>query len=90
MKTTQAERVARQWRRLVAPVLRAWTPTTDIKSGSKMETVNTASPLLNPKSTGVQGLHGLQLGSDGVLTSDGKHVKLDPGTRIIVRAEIQE
>ena len=60
------------------PGAAGWTPTTDIKSGSKMETVNTASPLLNPKSTGVQGLRGLQLGSDGVLTSDGKHVKLDP------------
>ncbi len=72
------------------PGAAGWTPTTDIKSGSNMQTVNTASPLLNPKSTGVQGLHGLQLGSDGVLTSDGKHVKLDPGTRIVVRAEIQE
>lgn len=72
------------------PGAAGWTPTTDIKSGSSMETVNTSSPLLNPKSTGVQGFRGLQLGSDGVLTSDGKHVKLDPGTRIIVRAEIQE
>jgi hypothetical protein len=72
------------------PGAAGWTPTTDIKSGSNMQTVDTASPLLNPKSTGVQGLHGLQLESDGVLTSEGKHVKLDPGVRIIVRAEIQE
>jgi hypothetical protein len=55
-----------------------WTPTTDIK------------PLLTPKSTGVQGMHSLQLGSDGVLTSDGKHVKLDTGVRIIVVGQIQE
>jgi hypothetical protein len=67
-----------------------WTPTTDIKSGSNLNTMNNASPLLTPKSTGVQGIHGLQLGSDGVLTSDGKHVKLDTGVRIIVQGQIQE
>jgi hypothetical protein len=72
------------------PGAAGWTPTTDIKSGSNLDTANTASPLLNPKSTGVHGLHGLELGSDGAIISDGKHVKLDPGTRIIVRAEIQE
>ena len=67
-----------------------WTPTTDIKSGSNLNTMNDASPLLTPKSTGVQGMHGLQLGSDGVLTSDGKHVKLGTGVRIIVHGQIQE
>jgi len=67
-----------------------WTPTTDIKSGSNLNTMNNASPLLTPKSTGVQGMRGLQLGSDGVLTSDGKHVKLDTGVRIIVQGQIQE
>jgi hypothetical protein len=67
-----------------------WTPTTDIKSGSNMQVVNNSSPLLTPQSTGVQGIRGLQLASDGVLTSDGKQVKLDTGVRIIVRGEILE
>jgi hypothetical protein len=67
-----------------------WTPTTDIKSGSNMQTMNNELPLLTQKSTGVQGIHGLQLGPDGILTSDGKHVKLDTGVRIIVRGQIME
>lgn len=67
-----------------------WTPTTDVKSGSNLNTTDNASPLLTPKSTGVQGMRGLQLGSGGLLTSDSKHVKLDTGVRIIVVGQIQE
>jgi hypothetical protein len=67
-----------------------WTPTTDIKSGSNLSTMDNSSPLLTPKSTGVHGMHELQLGPDGVLSSDGKHVKLDTGVRIIVVGQIQE
>jgi hypothetical protein len=72
------------------PGAAGWTPTTDIKSGSNRQVMNNASPLLTPQSTGVQGIRGLQLGSDGVLTSDGKQVKLGTGVRIIVRGEILE
>ena len=42
---------------------------------------------LNPQSTGVQGMHDLQLES-GVLSSKGKNVKLGNGVRMIVKVDI--
>ena len=42
---------------------------------------------MNPKSVGVQGVHGLEL-NDGVLSSKGKNVKLSDGVRMIVRVDI--
>jgi len=65
-----------------------WTPTTDIKSGSDLTKSTYPSSMVTPESTGVHGIRGLQLGPDGVLTSNGKQVKLDSGVRIIVRGEI--
>lgn len=45
-------------------------------------------PILNEQSEGVFGIKNLQLGADGVLTSDQKSVKLDSGTQIMVQAQI--
>ena len=59
---------------------------TDTKSGSNMN--STANlPGTDPKSVGVQGMHGLEL-EDGILSSKGKNVKLNDGVRMIIRAEI--
>jgi hypothetical protein len=46
-------------------------------------------PLLTEDSTGVLGIKNLQLGPDGVLTSSGKEVKLESGTRILLKASMQ-
>ncbi len=46
------------------------------------------TPLLNDQSVGVLGIKNLQLGADGVLTSDQKTVKLESGTQIMVQAQI--
>jgi hypothetical protein len=61
---------------------------TDTKTGSNMASNSKPEPATNPKSVGVQGIHDLELGQDGVLTSKGKHVKLDSGVRMIVRVDI--
>ena len=42
---------------------------------------------MNPKSVGVQGVHGLEL-KDGVLSSRGKNVKLGNGVQMIVHVDI--
>jgi hypothetical protein len=60
---------------------------TDAKSGSNMESSTSVQPSMNPKSVGVQGMHGLDL-NDGVLSSKGKNVKLGDGVRMIVRVDI--
>lgn len=44
-----------------------------------------SSQQLTAQSTGVIGIKDLQLGPDSVLTSSGKDVKLDSGTRLILR-----
>ncbi|MGA2370161.1 MAG: hypothetical protein ACLP0B_01675 [Steroidobacteraceae bacterium] len=44
------------------------------------------TPILNDQSQGVLGMKGMQLGPQGVITSNGKDVKLDSGTRILVNA----
>ncbi len=45
-------------------------------------------PLLISTSQGVLGVKGLQMDSNGVLTSPGKEVRLDAGAQILIRAEI--
>jgi hypothetical protein len=47
------------------------------------------TPLLNEQSVGVLGIKNLQLSPDGVLTSGGKEVKLDSGTRVLLKASAQ-
>ena len=46
-------------------------------------------PILNAESTGVLGIRNLEMSKDSVLTSSGKEVKLDSGSQMLVRAEIQ-
>jgi hypothetical protein len=46
-------------------------------------------PLLTAQSTGVLGIKNLQMDKDSVLTSSQKEVKLDSGTQMLIRAEIQ-
>jgi hypothetical protein len=60
---------------------------TNAKSGSNMQSSAAPEPAMDPKSTGVQGVHGLEL-NDGVLSSKGKNVKLGDGVRMIVRVDI--
>lgn len=48
-----------------------------------------AVPLLTSQSTGVLGLHNLELDKNSILTSTGKEVKLDSGIQILIRAEVQ-
>ncbi len=43
--------------------------------------------MLNPHSTGVVGIKGLQLEGNSVLTSGGKEVKLDSGSQMLIKAE---
>ena len=52
-------------------------------------TVESSGEIADPKSVGVHGLGNLQL-EDGVLSSQGKNVKLGDGVRLIVRVDILE
>jgi len=61
---------------------------TDAKSGSDMQSSSKPQPATDPKATGVQGIRGLELGSDGSILSDGKNVKLGSGVRMIVHVDI--
>jgi hypothetical protein len=45
-------------------------------------------PLLTNDSIGVLGIKNLELGTDGVLTSTGKEVKLDSGTRVLLNVSM--
>jgi len=49
----------------------------------------TGTPLVTSTSTGVLGIKGLEMDKDGVITSPGKQVKLDNGTQMMIRADIQ-
>jgi hypothetical protein len=62
-------------------------PPTDSKMGVGTQSSATSQPVMDPKSVGVQGMHGLEL-NDGVLSSKGKNVKLGDGVRMIVRVDI--
>lgn len=58
-------------------------------SGSNTQPLGTgAVEILNPQSSGVKGIHNLELSSEGVLTSKGKSVKLDSGDRMIVHIDL--
>ncbi len=46
------------------------------------------APLLDDQSVGVHGIKDLQLTADGVLKSDGKTVKLEYGSQVMVRAMV--
>ena len=46
-------------------------------------------PMLNSQSVGVLGIKNLEMSKDSVLTTSGKEVKLDTGSQLLVRAEIQ-
>lgn len=46
-------------------------------------------PILTSQSVGVLGLRNLEMDKDSVLTTSGKEVKLDSGTQVLIRAEIQ-
>jgi hypothetical protein len=48
-----------------------------------------ASPELTPQSTGVVGLHDLQLEQGSILASSGKEVKLEAGSEILLRVQNQ-
>ncbi len=60
---------------------------TNSKTGSDTQSSSTPQSAIDPKATGVQGFHDLQL-EDGVLTSKGKNVKLGSGVRLIVHVDI--
>jgi hypothetical protein len=59
---------------------------TDSKPGSNMQNSNSQSSM-SPQSVGVHGIHGLEL-DDGVLSSQGKNVKLGGGVQMIVKVDI--
>jgi hypothetical protein len=42
--------------------------------------------MLTEESTGVLGIKNLELSSDGTLTSTNKEIKLDSGTRMLLKA----
>lgn len=58
-------------------------------SGIHTLNLSGSHPLLNAESTGVLGIKNLEMSKDAVLTSSGKEVKLDSGTQMLVRAEIE-
>jgi hypothetical protein len=55
-------------------------------SGSDTQSESNPQSVMNLKTTGVQGLHGLSL-ENGVISSKGKNIKLGGGVRIVVNAE---
>lgn len=61
---------------------------TDLKQATTAQAASGQSrgptPILNDQSQGVLGVKGMQLGPQGVITSSGKEVKLDAGTRILL------
>ena len=50
--------------------------------------VSAPVPVLTEQSMGVHGIKNLTLGSDGVLRSEAKTVKLDRGSQMMLRAEV--
>jgi hypothetical protein len=48
-----------------------------------------AHPIVNRESVGVLGFKNMEMSKDGVITSSGKEVKLDNGTQMMIKAEIQ-
>lgn len=60
---------------------------TDSKNGSDTQSSSSAQSVVDTKATGVQGMHDLSL-AGGVLTSNGKNVKLSGGVRMILSVEV--
>jgi hypothetical protein len=60
---------------------------TNSKTGSDTQSASNPQSSVDPKATGVQGMHDLQL-ENGVLTSKGKNVKLGSGVRLVVYVDI--
>lgn len=52
------------------------------------QTSHTVVPILNDQSVGVSGLKNLELGEDGTLKSEGKTVRLDHGSQLLLKAEV--
>lgn len=48
-----------------------------------------SKPILNAQSQGVLGIKNLEMGKDSVLTTTNKELKLDSGTQMMIRAEIE-
>ncbi len=46
-------------------------------------------PILNAQSQGVLGIKNLEMGKDSILTSTEKEVKLEAGTQMLIRGEIE-
>jgi hypothetical protein len=46
-------------------------------------------PILNAESQGVLGIKNLEMGKDSLLTSTNRELKLDTGTQIMIRAEVE-
>lgn len=65
----------------------------DLKDATTKGAINSPTnesvPVLTNDSTGVLGIKGLQLGSTGVFTSNGKEVKLDSGIRMLLDVTVQ-
>lgn len=59
-------------------------PMAGIQSGQ-----NLGHPSLTAQSKGVVGIHNLELGDNSVLISNGKDVKLDGGTEMMVQVEVE-
>jgi hypothetical protein len=61
---------------------------TDTKTGANTTSDSKPEQAADPKSSGVHGIHDLELGQDGSFFSGGKQVKLGSGVRMIVRVDI--
>jgi hypothetical protein len=60
-------------------------PTTSMKLSGP----SNGTPVLIASSTGVLGIKAMEMDANGMITSPGKQVKLDNGTQMMIRAEIQ-
>ena len=58
-------------------------------SGIHSTAQSKATPILNSSSVGVLGIKNLTMTKDSVLTSTGKQVKLEDGSQMMIRAEIE-
>ncbi len=82
--------------RAVAPNPSSGESDAGIGYGDLKQTVSHSQPgdqsqpvaILDEQSVGAHGIKNLSLGSDGVLRSDGKTVKLDHGSQLLLQAEV--
>lgn len=59
-------------------------------SGVHALTDTRSRPILNAQSQGVLGIKNLEMGKDSILTSTEKEVKLESGTQMLIRAQIEK